>query len=427
MAKSEERLINLCKTQIEQKFSFGLGRGYTQRDLEVLCSEIETKTGVVISLSTIKRLWKGDYKQSPQLATLNALAALLDFKDWKDFKSANQATASEAANSTKPARTISQKVIMLVAGGAIVAGFLIFSFATRRSTKSTSKPIVKGDVVFEASKTVTAGIPNTVIFKYDVSNVVADSFFLQQSWNWDQRIVLDPKENVLTGIYYESGFHKARLLANDSVIAIQPVHIISNGWEPHIYRSDSDPEIADLKNERFISNGLLHIDSNTLVRRNIDFTKRFHTRITNSQPFNLHSDNFRFSTRLKADRVFHELCPWMTLIIVTDVSSFSVSWTGKGCETKARYKLGEIIRSGSNNDLSALGCDPFDWQDLELIVKNRSATIYLNGRPAYHEDFRKNCGNIMTLIYIFDGTGSIDHATLKDGNDEVVFRDTFDE
>jgi hypothetical protein len=420
MAKSEERLINLCKTQIEQKFSFGLGRGYTQKDLEVLCSEIETKTGVVISLSTIKRLWKSDYKQSPQLATLNALAALLDFKDWKDFKSANQAT-------TKPARTISKKVIMLVAGGAIVAGFLIFNFATRTSTKSTFKPIVKGDVVFEASKTVTAGIPNTVIFKYDVSNVVADSFYLQQSWNRDHRVALDPKESVLTSIYYESGFHKARLFANDSVIAIQPIHIISNGWEPHIYRSDSDPEIADLKNERFISNGQLHIDSNMLVRRNINFTKRFHTRITNSQPFNLHSDNFRFSTRLKANRVFHELCPWMNLIIVTDVSSFSVSWTGKGCETKARYKLGEIIRSGSNNDLSALGCDLFDWQDLELVVKNRSATIYLNGRPAYHEDFRKNCGNIMTLIYIFDGTGSIDHATLKDGNDEVVFQDTFDE
>jgi transcriptional regulator with XRE-family HTH domain len=420
MAKSEERFINLCKTQIEQKFSFGLGRGYTQKDLEILCSEIETKTGVVISLSTIKRIWKGDYKQSPQLATLNALAALLDYKDWKDFKSANKDTA-------KPSRTISQKVMILVAGGAMVLSLLILNFATRISTKSTLKPIVKGHVAFEASKTVTAGIPNTVIFKYDISNVVADSFYIQQSWNWEQRVALDPKETVLTSIYYESGFHKARLIANDSVIATQPIHIISNGWEPHIYRSDSDPEIADLKNERFISNGQLHIDRNTLVRRNIDFTKRFHTRITNSQPFNLHSDNFKFSTRLKADSVFHELCPWIKLVIVTDVSSFSISWTGKGCETKARYKVGEVIRSGSNNDLSALGGNLFEWQDLELIVENRKATIYLNGQPAYHEDFRQNSGNIMALIYMFDGTGSIDHATLKDGNDEVVFRDSFDE
>lgn len=420
MAKSEERLINLCKAQIEQKFSFGLDRGYTQKDLEILCSEIEAKTGVVISLSTIKRLWKGEYKQSPQLATLNALAALLDFKDWKDFKSANQVN-------TKPARTISQKAIVLVAAGAIAAGFLIFSFATRTSTRSPSTPVIKGDVAFEASKTVATGIPNTVIFKYDVSNVVADSFYIQQSWNLPHRFALDPKERVLTNIYYESGFHKARLIANDSVIAVQPIHIISKGWEPHIYRSDSDPEIVDLKNERFITDGQLHIDSNILVRRNIDFTKKFHTRITNSQPFNLHSDNFKFSTRLKADHVFHDLCPWVDLIIVTDVKAFRVSLTGKGCEAEAGYRLGEIIKSGINNDLSALGCDLFDWQDLELIVENRSATIYLNGRPAYHESYRENFGNIMALIYIFDGTGSIDHATLKDGNDKVVFRDTFDE
>jgi len=33
----------------------------------------------------------------------------------------------------------------------------------------------------------------------------------------------------------------------------------------------------------------------------------------------------------------------------------------------------------------------------------------------------------MALIYIFDGAGSMDHATLKDGNDKVIFRDTFDE
>lgn len=418
MAKSEERLINLCKAQIEQKFSFGLGRGYTQKDLEILCSEIETKTGVVISLSTIKRLWRGDYKQSPQLATLNALAALLDFKDWKEFKSANQVTK-------RTARKISSKAIVMLAGGVTFAAFMIFSFATRTSTRSPSRPIIKGDVAFEASKTVATGIPNTVIFKYNVSNVVADSFYIQQSWNLPHRFPLDPKERVLTNIYYESGFHTARLIANDSVIAVQPIHIISNGWEAHIYRSDSDPEIADLKNERFITNGQLHIDSNILVRRNVDLTKKFHTRITNSQPFNLHSDNFKFSTRLKVERVFHELCPWMDLIIVTDVKAFRVSLTGKGCETKAGYRLGEIIKSGSNNDLSALGCDLFDWQDLELTVETRSATIYLNGRPAYHEDYHENFGNIMALIYIFDGTGSIDHATLKDGNDEVVFRDNF--
>lgn len=60
MPKPESEYIRLCKKKIEQKFSFGDGGFHTQRDLEVLSAHIEEKAGVMISLSTLKRLWK-DY------------------------------------------------------------------------------------------------------------------------------------------------------------------------------------------------------------------------------------------------------------------------------------------------------------------------------------------------------------------------------
>ena len=423
MARSEQQFIDLCRKQIEHKFSFGNGKGYTQRDLEFLCSHIEQKSGVIISLSTVKRLWKDSYKQSPQLATLNALAILLDHKDWQDFKLAYQKKPN-----TKP---ISHWAVPAALVSITVAGALIFWLATKagNSQKGNSfneVPKINGPVRFEASMTVSSGIPNTVIFSYDVSNVLADTFYIQQSWNKDHRVGLRPKDSVLTSIYYESGFHRASLIANDSVIAMQPIHVISNGWEPHIYRSDSDPELFDLKNEKFVRNGQLALDSVMLVKRNIDFSERFHTRITNSQVFELHSDNFSFSTRMKADRVFHQVCPWMDVIIVTDVNTFSVSWTGKGCEKYAAYELGEIFRSGKNNNLSALGCNVYEWQELEIRVKDRNAVIYLNGQPTYRETYKQDFGKIMALIYIFDGTGSIDYARLKDGSEKIVFEDTFD-
>lgn len=422
MAGSEQQLINLCKKKIEQKFSFGNGSGYTQRDLEFLCSQIEQKTGIIISLSTMKRLWKDSYKQSPQLATLNALALLLDYKDWQDFKLANR---------KKPnTRPIPHLVLGVLVSLAIV-GALIFWFATNAgdSQKKINSlggvPKINGPVRFGASMTVTSGVPNTVIFSYDVSNVVADTFYMQQSWNPDHRIGINPQDSVLTRIYYESGFHRARLIAGDSVIAMQPIHVISNGWEPHIYRSDSDPELVDLKNETFISNGQLRLDTTILAKRHLDFAKRFHTRITNSQVFNLHSDNFSFSTRMKADPVFHQVCPWMDLVIVTDVNAFSVSLTGRGCEKHASYELGEIFKSGKNNDLSALGCNVYEWQELEIQVKGRHAVIYLNGQPTYRETYKEDFGKIVALIYIFDGTGSIDYASLKNGEGQIVFEEDF--
>ncbi len=414
MPRPEQQFIQLCKNQIEKKFSFGNGHGYTQRDLELLCNQIEQKTGVVISLSTIKRLWKGDYKQSPQLATLNALAVLLDHKDWQEFKLANQ-------HKSETVKKIPKTAIMLTISIGLILGLTYWLFTRTVITKLR----ITGPVHFEAIKTMSSGVPNTVIFKYDVSNIIADTFFIQQSWNDDHKVMIAPSDSVLSSIYYESGFHRAKLIAGDSVVAVQPVHILSNGWEPHIYRNDSDPEIVDLKNENFMSNGELHIDSMLLLKRNIDFSDRFHTRITNSQAFGIHSDNFTFYTRMKADHVLNEVCPWMDLVIVTEVNTFTVSWTGKGCEKYAAYKLGEVSKSGVNNDLSALGCNIYEWQELELRVIGKEATIYLNGQVSYKETYKKDFGNIVALIYIFDGTGSIDYSRLLNGMEQIVFEDEF--
>ena len=128
---------------------------------------------------------------------------------------------------------------------------------------------------------------------------------------------------------------------------------------------------------------------------------------------------------MKADRVGHHLCSWMDLIIVTDVRTFEVSLTEKGCEKYAAYKLGEIAKQGKNNDLSRLGCDIYEWQELEVRVKDRHAAIYLNSKPVYQEVYRENFGKIVALIYIFDGKGSIDYAKLKDENGQTVFEDDF--
>jgi hypothetical protein len=324
------------------------------------------------------------------------------------------------------AKWMAPVVIAIIIVGVLVIGSSRESSKTERKKNIHEQLKITGPVYFDAQKTVAAGIPNTVIFKYDVSNVVADTFYIQQSWNEDHKVRIDPKGKALSSIYFESGYHRAKLLAGDSVIGRQAVHIISNGWEPHIYRSDSEPELVDFKNEKFIKNGTLHLDSNIMVKRNVDFSKKFHSRITNSQVFDVHSDNFSFSTRMKADRVFEELCAWMDFIIVTEVQTFMISWTEKGCEKNAAYKLGEILKKGENNDLSQLGCDLYEWQELELRVKDRHAVIYLNGKPKYQEVYKENFGKIVSLIYLFDGTGTIDYAKLMDGNGKVAFDENFE-
>ena len=87
MNHSEREYINLCKHLIEEKFHFENDEGtLRQRDLEYLADNIEERSGIKLSLSTLKRLWKKDYDQTPHPSTLQALVSVLGFKDWQEFK-----------------------------------------------------------------------------------------------------------------------------------------------------------------------------------------------------------------------------------------------------------------------------------------------------------------------------------------------------
>ncbi len=169
MIKSEQEFIDLLKKQIEQKYSFGNGHGYSQRDLEIVGGLISEKTATLISLSTLKRFWKGSYSQRPQLATLDALAQLLDYKHWQDFKSVNR--------DHMPDITATKRSWLVTASIFFALTATVFVFAFQRSNNGSKHPVkISGPVAFTAEKTVSVGIPNTVIFKYDLSNVTADSF-----------------------------------------------------------------------------------------------------------------------------------------------------------------------------------------------------------------------------------------------------------
>ena len=78
--------IVLCKKQIEKKlYPDHDSVKLKQRDFNYLSVLIEEASGIVLSLSTLKRLWANDVKQ-PHPATLNALVSVLGYKEWNDFK-----------------------------------------------------------------------------------------------------------------------------------------------------------------------------------------------------------------------------------------------------------------------------------------------------------------------------------------------------
>ncbi|NKI31093.1 hypothetical protein HCU67_04000 [Muricauda sp. DJ-13] len=423
MSTSEKAFLEICKRQLEQKFSFGNGNGHTQKDLELLSNYIEAEKGVYISLSTLKRLWKNDFKQGPQLATLNALASVLDYENWQDFKLSNKEGAASLPIKMEPTGKAGRRLkVLLLVVVPVVLALLVFN-----SFKDKGRGVfIKGPVLFTVDKTVAKGVPNTAIFEYDLSNVVADSFFIQQSWNTWRREAIQPNQTVFSSVYYESGYHRAKLIANDSIIAMQPVHILSDGWEPHVYYSESDSRFIGFQGETFVGDGQLQLPMELLEKKKVDTERDFVTRVIQSRDFGVSSNTFEFKTSMKLNPMTKNNCPWMIIQLVTEKHIFYVKLVQNGCETFAAYKLGEIVKRGKSEDLTHLGEDLYKWQDIGISVEDKTAEIRINDSLVYTERFKEDFGDIKALSYVFDGTGSIDFAELSASNGEVRNREDFE-
>ena len=85
MIKNEDA-IDICLQLIEQKLNWGESSNWSSYDFGKLSDIIQDKTGVMLSVTTLKRLWgKLKYDNLPSITTLNTLARFLDFKDWREF------------------------------------------------------------------------------------------------------------------------------------------------------------------------------------------------------------------------------------------------------------------------------------------------------------------------------------------------------
>src|SRR5215218_1749241 len=139
MSTITEEEIKCCLRQIESRLNRGVGLLWTNNEFEKLSTEIEDKTGVLLSVTTLKRIWgKVKYEHNPTLTTLNALAQFLNFEDWRSFSNSIRASTAEIKTASiielpekLPAKPSPLRIaIPYIIGGLLflfAMSFLIFS------------------------------------------------------------------------------------------------------------------------------------------------------------------------------------------------------------------------------------------------------------------------------------------------------------
>jgi hypothetical protein len=445
MPSNDTQFIELCKGQIEAKLNRQAAQSWKQRDYEFLSELIFKETGTLLSLSTLKRLWRQNGDRTPHPGTLNALSKYLGYANWLDFRAqqCNTQTANSSAKDwveeeiplhSRPAsaglvastlRTPSVLRISLIVIAAGVIVFLAFRFSKRTAGAEASYDGVR----FSSRKVVTSGLPNTVVFDYDIAAVTSDSVFIQQSWNSARKARISKSNQHHTSIYYYPGFHKAKLIVEDKVVKQHTIHITTDGWLGLVRYSNADRIPIYLRPEDISHDGRLYASQEALSRYHVNWAeKNFLVSYYNSRDFgDLDGDNFVLETKIKNDLKEGGLtCQYANITIMCENGRTIVPLAAPGCVSNVSLKSPDGWVSGRTHDLSEFGCDLTSWNDLKLEVIEKRAQVTLNSKLVYDLSYENPAGRIIGLHYLFYGCGSVGQVRLIDEQGHTSYEAKFD-
>lgn len=428
MELSEQDFLEICKNKIEEKYHLGNGdQRLKQRDFEYLIDLIEETSGTKLSISTLKRLWRETAGQNPHPTTLDALVSILGYKDWLEFKVDNaqhhsKETSVETASMNSNGSVFNRRkpAVVVIALLAVVA-LIIISFTSKSIEPSADAESVR----FNVSNTVEAGVPTTVIFDYDLKEIDAEKFYIQQDWDPNNKREIDPSANYYTSVYYYPGFHKARIYADDTVLKTVEVFIRTEGWlAAAVHQGEEDrPVYLPVEN---LEDGILSVTEKILPESGLDMNRFWGSGFFNIGDFgDPDGHNFIAETRFKNRPLTNSPCPFAQFTIHTEANIYFLQFTSMGCVGELELMIGEKFISGNGNDLSAFGADLTEWQEVSIHVVNKFATVFLNGEQIFETQFEDDFGKVVGVDYRFSGLGDLDYLRFKNPDNTLVFEDDF--
>lgn len=427
--KTDQELLDQLKLKIQQISGLQNHQDLSQKDIDFLIYYIQEKTGDNLSVSTIKRIWRGEFQRLPHISTLNLLSQLAFSQDWLILKKTflenhkpeteivSAATAGvpefhEVKKSYRRGRLAMTILFLLAIGGGL---FLHYG--------RKSAGLSKGDIIFSAKETVDAQVPNTVVFSYDVRGLDAEHFYIQQSWDAAKKLEISKANTKQTDIYYEPGYHYAKLLAGTEILKEIPVYVRYNDWFVRLRYPNS--KVIRIENDDLLRSGYLGIRKEYLDNNSEKFRDDASLGYMLSRDFETRADAFEFSSGFRFDSLGAPTCPMVNLLIKGDKEYMWLTLGKKGCESNLGFRYSDSVVSGKTNDLSKFGTDIFKWQKIQVVVREKKVALRLNNEIILESIYTKELGSIKEIDFFFNGVGEIDDVRLADGVGRVRFEDGF--
>lgn len=412
-------LVQKCLRQIEEKLAWGASDEWHNDVFHELSERIQIQTEVLLSPTTLKRVWgKVNYPNAPSINTLNTLAQFAGYANWRDFK--------VSSREAKPGK-LSEKSIpnlgVIITSAAILALLFISFFSITTSSKSELDPSDLSGIQF-SSRPVAEGLPNSVVFDFDLQDITSDSIYIQQFWDPTKTVKLHAGQNQATGIYYFPGYFRAKLLVDGAIIKEHDLFIKSNHWvgtidyEP-IPKYIDAPQLLQGKLS-FPKNSLEEIKSITSPH-----SSSFHL----VDDFNaLSADHFSLETTIR--NVYYDkwaVCQSTKIVILGTSGAMIIPFSIPGCVSDLGLLLNDVYLSGKKHDLSAFGFDFKAYRKVGIDVEDKSVKISVDGSTIYTGGYSDPVGDLIGIRYRFLGAGEVQFLSVRNDKGAVIIDEHFEE
>lgn len=417
LSEIDKALLESIKSRIEQLSGLSGDADLSQKDFDFLLYYIQEKTGQALSLTTLKRIWRKEYQRLPHLSTLNMLAQLAYSVEWHTSKRLFlEDQTYRQRHVTRPARATGKKAfgrsaVKILAGLAVVVGMSWYYIADHTDGDPTK-------IQFSAEVTTDQMIPNSVVFSYDVRDFRAKRFFIQQSWDPAKIVEISPTNKKQTDIYYEPGYHYAKLLGNEKVLKEIPVHIKYNDWYVRFRYPNS--ELVRVSDSELHTAGYLSLKEDYLYQRFKPLDTKFQLGYMLSKDFNLKADELQLQATVRFDSVYAPSCPMVNLLIKGNKDYAWITLGNKGCESNLSIKVSDRYVNGKTNDLSALGIHAFSWEKLHVKLSNGNFTLLINQKIVHECSYSQGLGELKEIDIFFNGIGRIADVKIGDGTPDPM-------
>ncbi|SFM70503.1 hypothetical protein SAMN05428949_0498 [Chitinophaga sp. YR627] len=416
--------IQYCLTLAEKRFNRGSSDRWTTYDFEKLSESIQEVTGVVLSVTTLKRLWgKLSYTNTPATTTLNTLARYAGFEDWSSLraqpepeeKQENEPVRIIPAIPATPPQEERRQGRRWPLWGLAMLPLAFVLYLGLRSDGRTTTPDRRANYQFSSNKTVLKGIPNSVIFRYDASAAGKDTVYISQSWDISRKFAVPKDQKEYSSIYYYPGYFRAKLMVGKEIVKEHDLMISSNGW---LALADQQKVPVYFAKKEFLRDSIVMVDKEMLDAYNIQMQPELpDLRFFYVEDMGgLRSDDFRFDTRIKSTySIGAAACQRIEVLILCKNDVFIIPLCAKGCEGALFLRAGNRFLESKDTDLSKFGRDLHEWVRLQVEAKDKQVRILVDGEVAcaFKADYMAT--DIVGVQYRFQGPGAVKDTHFSNG------------